>query len=42
VFLYVIYRIFGPESLTYIAAFVGLIAIATVWWWHVVRHNNAR
>jgi hypothetical protein len=39
--LYVIYRIFGPEWLTYIAVFVGVIAIATVWWWHVVRHDNA-
>ena len=24
-----------------IAVFVGIIAIATVWWWHVVQHNNA-
>jgi hypothetical protein len=39
--LYVIYRIFGPEWLTYIAVFIGVIAIATVWWWHVVRHDNA-
>ena len=30
-----------PELLTYyIAAFIGILAIATVWWWHVVRHNK--
>jgi hypothetical protein len=42
VLLYVIYRDFAihPASLTYIALFVGIIAIATVWWWHVVRHNT--
>jgi divalent metal cation (Fe/Co/Zn/Cd) transporter len=42
--LYVIYRVFDihPELLTYIALFVGVIAIATVWWWHVVRHNNPK
>jgi hypothetical protein len=35
--LYVIYRVFGvhPELLIYIAAFVGVIAIAMIWWWHV-------
>ena len=34
--LYVIYS-FGvhPELLIYIAAFVGIIAIAMIWWWHV-------
>ena len=44
VLLYVIYRDFviHPESLTYIALFVGIIALATVWWWHVVRHNKPR
>ena len=44
VVLYVIYRAFviHPELLTYIALFVGVIAIATVWWWHVVRHNKPR
>jgi hypothetical protein len=33
--LYVIYRVFGvhPELLIYIAAFVGIIAIAMIWWW---------
>jgi hypothetical protein len=42
VLLYVIYRAFviHPESLTYIALLFGVIAIATVWWWHVVRHNK--
>jgi hypothetical protein len=40
--LYLIYSasIIHPESLTYMALFIGVIAIATVWWWHVVRHNN--
>ena len=35
-FLYVIYRVFGvhPELLIYIAALVGIIAIAMIWWWH--------
>jgi hypothetical protein len=35
--LYVIYGVFGvhPELLIYIAAFVGIIAIAMIWWWHV-------
>jgi hypothetical protein len=39
VLLYVIYRAFviHPESLTYIALFVGIIALAAVWWWHVGR-----
>jgi len=34
--LYVIYRVFGvhPELLIYIAALVGIIAIAMIWWWH--------
>ena len=42
VLLYVIYRalVIHPESLTYIALFVGVIAIATVWWWHVLRYNK--
>jgi hypothetical protein len=42
VLLYVLSRAFviHPQSLTYIALFVGAIAIATVWWWHVVRHNE--
>ena len=37
--LYVIFRVFGihPELLAYIGALVGIIAIATVWWWHVRR-----
>jgi hypothetical protein len=40
--LYVIYSasIIHPESLTYMALFIGVIAIATIWWWHVIRHNN--
>ena len=40
--LYVIYGVFGihPGLLTYIAAFIGIFAIAIVWWWHMVRHNN--
>jgi hypothetical protein len=35
--LYVIYGVFGvhPELLICIAAFVGIIAIAMIWWWHV-------
>jgi hypothetical protein len=42
VLLYVIYRVFDIhlELVTYIAVFVGIVAIATVWWWHVVRHDN--
>lgn len=42
VLLYVIYRIFGihPELLIYIAAGIGVIAIAMIWWWHVARHNS--
>ena len=37
--LYVIYRAFDihPELLAYIGALVGIIAITTVWWWHVAR-----
>ena len=40
--LYVIYEVFGihPGLLTYIAAFIGIFAIAMVWWWNMVRHNN--
>ena len=43
VLLYVIYRDVGihPGLLTDVALLVGIIAIATVWWWHVVQHNNA-
>jgi len=39
--LYVIYRVFcvHPQLLTYIAAFVGIIAIALIWWWHMVRQG---
>jgi hypothetical protein len=42
VLLYVISRAFviHPRSLTYIALFVGVIAIATIWWWHVVGDNE--
>ena len=28
-----------PELLTYIAAFVGIIAIAMIWWWHVADNK---
>jgi len=40
--LYVIFRVFDihPELLAYIGTLVGIIAIATVWWWHVVRSNK--
>ena len=40
--LYVIYRVFGfhPELLIYIAAFVGIIAIAMIWWWHVANNKT--
>ena len=40
--LYVIYRVFGvhPELLIYIAAFVGIIAIAMIWWWHVANNKS--
>jgi hypothetical protein len=42
VLLYVIYRVFDiyPELLAYIAALIGIFAIAMVWWWHMVRHNR--
>ena len=40
--LYVIYRIFGfySELLIYIAGFIGILAIAMIWWWHMDRHNR--
>jgi hypothetical protein len=40
--LYMIYRVFGvhPELLIYIAAFVGIIAIAMIWWWHVAKNKS--
>jgi hypothetical protein len=40
--LYVIYRVFGihPELLIYIAAFVGIIAIVMIWWWHVGNNKS--
>jgi hypothetical protein len=39
--LYVIYRGFGIHpGLLNIAVFIGIVAIATVWWWHMVRHGN--
>ena len=40
--LYVIYRVFGvnPQLLTYVAAFVGIIAIALIWWWHVAGDKS--
>ena len=40
--LYVIYRVFGvhPELLIYIAAFVCIIAIVMIWWWHVANNKS--
>jgi hypothetical protein len=40
--LYVIFQVLDvhPELLAYIGAVVGFLAIATVWWWHVVRSNQ--
>ena len=40
--LYVIYRVFGvhPELLAYIAALVGIVAIAMIWWWHVAKNKS--
>jgi hypothetical protein len=40
--LYMIYRVFGvhPELLIYIAAFVGIIAIVMIWWWHVANNKS--
>jgi hypothetical protein len=40
--LYMIYRVFGvhPELLIYIAASVGIIAIAMIWWWHVANNKS--
>jgi hypothetical protein len=42
VVMYVLYRasVFYPVSLTHIVLFVGVIALATGWWQHVVRHNE--
>jgi divalent metal cation (Fe/Co/Zn/Cd) transporter len=42
VLLYAIYRVLGvhPHLLNYIAALIAICAIAIVWWWHMVRHNN--
>jgi hypothetical protein len=39
--LYLIYRIFGiyPELLGYIAALIGILAIAIVWWSHLLRYR---
>ncbi len=39
--LYVIYAVFvvHPQLLTYIAALVGIIAIAMIWWWHVAKYK---
>ena len=39
VILYVIYRVtdIHPSLLTEVAPLVGIIALAAVWWWHVVR-----
>jgi len=37
--IYFVYRAFGihPELLAYIAALIGVFAIAIVWWWHMRR-----
>ena len=42
VLLYAIYRVLGvhPHLLNYIAVLIAMCAIAIVWWWHMVRHNN--
>jgi hypothetical protein len=39
--LYLIYRTLGiyPELTAYIAALIGIFAIAIVWWWHMVRQR---
>ena len=39
--LYVNYKVFGiyPALPAYIAAFIGIFAIAVVWWWHMIRHR---
>ena len=42
VLLYAIYRVLGghPHLLNYIAVLIAICAIATVWWWHMVRRND--
>jgi hypothetical protein len=37
--IYFVYRAFGirPELLAYIAALIGVFAVAIVWWWHTRR-----
>ena len=42
VLLYAIYRVLDvhPHLLNYIAVLIAMCAIAIVWWWHMVRHNN--
>jgi hypothetical protein len=43
VLLYAIYRVLGVDlHLNYIAALIAICAIALVWWWHMVRHNDLR
>jgi hypothetical protein len=37
--LYVIYRVFGVHP-TYIAAFIGIMTIAMIWWWHVANDKS--
>ena len=39
--LYLIYPVFSvhPQLLTYTAAFVGIVAIAMIWWWHIVNNE---
>ena len=40
--LYLIYREFGihSELLAYVAAFIAVLAIAMIWWWHMAQHNR--
>ncbi len=39
--LYLIYRSFGihPELLVYVAGLIAILAMAIVWWWHMVRQR---
>lgn len=39
--LYLIFRAVGvhPELLAYFAAFIAIVGVAIVWWWHMVRQG---
>ena len=39
--LYLVFRGLGihPEWLAYVAALIGIFAVAIVWWWHMVRQG---